>query len=102
VPLQTAAGELLPEELIELEDSSGVGKVDTHQHGAVGAVLDVHRLDGGGGNRVNAHRAGRKGNSGAAFGHVQRVRHAHNAGFEGERPPAGAVGDDRVQHFAAD
>jgi hypothetical protein len=38
----------------------------------------------------------------AAVLHVERIRHAHDAGLERERPPAAAVPDDRVHGLGRD
>ena len=65
------------------------------------AGLEVHRLDGGGGDGVDARGARGERDARAALGHVERVGDAHDPRLQRQRLAAGAVRDDGVQHLAS-
>src|SRR5690606_20694051 len=96
VLLEPAPVQLVPQELVELEQPGRVRERDGDPDRLALAGLEPHGVDRLGGHRVDRERAGRERDARAPRGDVERIRDADHARLEGERLAAGAVRDDGV------
>src|SRR5690606_35928044 len=99
VRLESAARQLLAEQLVELEHARRVRQLDPQPNRLVLAPLDMHGLHRCGGQRVNARRARGKRDPGPALRHVERIGNPDHTRLDGQRLPVRSMRDDRVQRL---